>query len=76
VSDRKQLVVTTYTERDAGAGCGGTSELVPMSVDHTAMTPTEVCLPLYRDGYYPLLLNGKNRSLPNQACALARGGGP
>jgi hypothetical protein len=47
-----------------------------MSVDHSTMTPTEVRLGLFRNGYHPLPLNGKNPSLPNQTYALGRGGGP
>jgi len=46
-----------------------------MSVDYSAMTPTEARLRLFRNGYHPLPLNGKNRSLPNQAYALGRVGG-
>jgi hypothetical protein len=39
------------------------------------MTPTEVRLRLFRTGYHPLPLNGKNRSLPSQAYAFGREGG-
>src|SRR5262245_51949636 len=45
-----------------------------MSVHHRAMTPTEVRLPLYRDGFHPLPLNGKSPSLPNPSLrAQSRG---
>jgi hypothetical protein len=47
-----------------------------MSGHHSSMTPTEVRLRLFRNGYNPLPLNGKNPNLPNQTYALGRGGGP
>src|SRR5262249_22275590 len=34
-----------------------------MSVHHSAMTPTEVRLELWRNGYNPLPLNGKNPNI-------------
>jgi hypothetical protein len=40
------------------------------------MTPTDVRLGLFRNGYHPLRLNGKKPSLPNQADAVGRGGAP
>ena len=33
-----------------------------MSVDHSTMTPTEIRLGVWRNGYDPLPLNGKNPS--------------